>query len=400
MSMYIEDLLHLYVDTIGVDDADKPILTSISKQCKKGVALTDRQYELVKNKLTERINVFEGYVDGNLYNYLLPRLPIRQIDRSKYIKLVTHAEMLGENSVYESYKENWIWVKVRFPFAKKLIGKLDQLKTKINNRQHYYHVKGSHEHYFKLSGEVVYWLIETFKGSHFEVDDKLVDYYKRSKEIIENPISYRIEYADGKFKNLSDDVLINVKNLSTLNIVDRRIRYGYSVAIEPSDENLTNIIAFREQPQVCIDPEQYTLQEIAESLKVLDRLPILVLIDNDDKIDQVKTIHEAFDFVDNKLQSVLFRVDSEPEYNLNDYVKEHGLNNWVDKNTQIVYIKKNQLPKIVFSSGFTPITALALNSYRSNSSVENYINFNCDLIVFHDKEKSMFGRYATKYGFM
>ena len=72
--------------------------------------------------------------------------------------------------------------------------------------------------------------------------------------------------------------------------------------------------------------------------------------------------------------------------------KEHKLNNWVDKDTQIVYIKKSQLPKIIFNSGFKPITALGLNSYRSNTNVEHYIRFNCDLLIFYDAEPSMFYR--------
>ena len=131
---------------------------------------------------------------------------------------------------------------------------------------------------------------------------------------------------------------------------------------------------------------------MAQSLKQLERLPLLVLIDAGDYLDQVKQIHNAFDFVPNNLQSVLFRDDSKDNYNVNDYIREHKLNNWVDNNTQIVYIKKSQLPKIIFDSGFTPITTLGLNSYRSNTNVDNYCKFNCDLMIFYDDKPSIFNR--------
>jgi hypothetical protein len=395
MFAYIEDILHYYVDTIGINNTDSSILTSISRQCKKGIALTDRQYELVKNKLLANKELFENIEDS-----LQPRLPLRQIDRSKYITLVTHAEVAGDRTPYESYKENWVWIKIRFPFAKKLIVKLEDVKTKIKSRHPYHHTKGTHEHYFKLSGNAVYWLIEAFGNSNFEIDDRVIEYYNSSKQIVENSAKYRIEYSNGKFKNLPDNAADNVKNLNELCVADRQIRYGYTVEKPNHNNTLQEQIAYREQPDVYIDPSLYSIDQIANSIKLLNRLPLVVLIDDGNQYDQVKTIHQAFNFVDNSLQSVLFRVDNESTYNLNDYIKEHSLNNWVDKDTKIVYIKKNQLPKLMLSSDFRPITAFALKSYRSNTNVESYIKFNCDLLVFHDVEKSIIGRYAKQYGFM
>lgn len=398
MFAHIEDILHLYVDSISIKDNDHAILASISKQCKRGIALTDRQYELVKNKLLAKTEVFVEYGIDNLTQCLTPREPLRQIDRSKYITFISHQDMIA-GQPYESYKENWIWVKIRFPFAKKLITKIEKLKTKINNRQQTYHVKGSHEHHFKLSGEVVYWIVEYFKDSKFEIDERVLEYYNQSKEIVENPNKYCIQYSNGKFKNLPQDVATNINTSNELIIADNRIRYGYAVD-QISSNCLVEKIAYRDEAIVCVDPEMHSLDELAQSLKQLNRFPLIVLIDNDNCFDQVKTIHNAFDFVDNSLQCVLFRVDSEPKYNLNNYIKDNKLNNWVDNTTKIVYIKKSQLPKVVFTSNFAPTTAFALTSYRSNTMVEHYTKFNCDLVVFHDKEKSMFGRYATKYGFV
>ena len=115
---YIEDILHYYVDTIKVNDKDTPILSSISSQVKRGLALTDKQYELVKNKLFDKKDIlFEHNIVVETGTDT--RLPLRQIDRSKYIRIVDTTEVYGQDKVYEGHKQDWLWIKVRFPFAKK-----------------------------------------------------------------------------------------------------------------------------------------------------------------------------------------------------------------------------------------------------------------------------------------
>ena len=101
---YIEDILHIVVDTIVPDTADREILKSISRQCKKGTALTDRQFELIKSKMwSYEKKLKEHNID--LTSSIEPRLPIRSIDRSQYVTITNSIEVF-ENKVYESYKDN------------------------------------------------------------------------------------------------------------------------------------------------------------------------------------------------------------------------------------------------------------------------------------------------------
>ena len=134
---YIEDILHLLVDSIGVDQADTQILTSISRQSKKGVALTDRQFELVSQKINTTYK--QVLSDNNIvFDDLSPRLPLREIDRSKYITIVDSADVYN-NDVYESKKEEWKWIKIRFPFSKKDILCVERIAN--DHRKFYYHKK-------------------------------------------------------------------------------------------------------------------------------------------------------------------------------------------------------------------------------------------------------------------
>ena len=55
-------------------------------------------------------------------------------------------------------------------------------------------------------------------------------------------------------------------------------------------------------------------------------------------------------YIDNKQVSVLFRLDSKignEAIQFNQYVKEQGLNNIVDKNTKIVYISNNKIQSLL-----------------------------------------------------
>lgn len=400
MTYFIENVLHLLVDTIGVDDTDSQIMKSISSQLKRGIALTDRQYNLMMDKIGNYKTQLESY--NIKYEGELPtRLPLRTIDRSKTIGIVTHSEMLGPDKLYETYKQNYLWIRVRFPFSKKLIAKLDSIKpVKILNN--YYHIKGSNEHFFRLNGHVVIKIVDTFKNSNFKIEDDLMDYYYKSKEISKNRDQYIFQFKHDQFLNIpvkANDSLPDYNN--NLIVADRRIRFGYKTDIVETENSLVEKIAFRKSQVVNADPKIYSLQELADAMQQLDRFPILVLIDTEDSFKQLEDIHTAFHFVDNSLQSVLFRVDNDDSKNvqLNQYVKDQNINNWVDSKTKIVYIKKTHLPKIMFTSGFKPITAFSISSYRSHSHVSAFCKFNCDLVIYHDKESSFFNSSFGSYNY-
>ena len=107
---YIEEYLeYLCKEKLNSLQSVDAIYFSIYKQTVRGLGLTDRQYALVLKKIQEFVSVED----------LPTKIPLRTIDRSKYIKLVDTANVYGQDTVYESYKSKWKWIKVRFPFSKK-----------------------------------------------------------------------------------------------------------------------------------------------------------------------------------------------------------------------------------------------------------------------------------------
>lgn len=395
MTHYIEDILHLLVDTIGISDNDSQILNSISKQCKKGTALTDRQYELVKNKLESKAELLSEH--GVVLGEYITRLPIREIDRSKYIKVVSRGE-IHDNHVYESYKANEIWFKVRFPFSKKHIVKLEGIISKCRRRgKNYTHVKGSHEHFFKKDPNIAFALVEAYEKCDFDIEQQIVDMAKETKKIKDNYKDYMPHYADNQFYNVDNSVIEQIDIDDIYQIKDNRLRHGYATTVNTDNSTLLDIVVNRPKAEVLADPAHYNMHNIAETFERLNRYPIIVVIDANNEYEQVKEVYNAFNMlVPNEQQSVLFRIENTDTENfqLNDFIKNHNLNNWVDSKTKIVYIRKNKLPKVLLNSGFTPKTMLGKTSYRLNSMVTSYVTFNCDLIVFNDDTSSSFNRFS------
>jgi len=368
---YLEYLCNEKLDSLQSVDA---IYFSIYKQTVRGLGLTDRQYSLVLKKIQQYVTVDE----------LPTKIPLRSIDRSKYIKLVETIDVYGQDTVYESYKTKWKWIKVRFPFSKKDIVKIDSIQIKHSE---YFHKKGSHEHYYKFTPKNLYNIISALQTRNFDIEQQLLDYYKK----VENIKNTKFDLFE---TCLPEDVKQSILSMNKTIYADRRLRYGYNVEHVYSD-TLIDTIAYRKQHEVCLDPKVHTMQSIVETITQLERFPLIVLIDEDTSFLQLRQIHaELSKVVDNKYQSVLFRIDSKDDNNckVNDYIKDNELNNWVDNSTKVVYIKKNKLPKVLLQSDFQPICALAKTSTRCNKNVRLYMQSFCDCILYHDQSLSLFRR--------
>ena len=165
----VEDSLELLVGlrktvSFELEKSDISFLSSIARQTFKGVALTDRQCNVVKEKLIKYKEQFEKEeynVDLALTNL---RMPLREIDRSKFIKLIDDAPLNSPNEK---------WIRIRFPFSKKLIAELDNMLRLFNLE--YSHSKGTHEHHFKLTERAVFELVSRFQSRHFIIDQEILD---------------------------------------------------------------------------------------------------------------------------------------------------------------------------------------------------------------------------------
>lgn len=385
----LEAIAGLSCDTsIEIEKSDKTIMYSIARQVYKGSALTDRQYALMKTKLAAYKDQFLENAFDNFDTALESlRLPLREIDRSKYIKIVSHAEMVGPNNVYESYKQDWKWIKVRFPFSKKDIMKINAIP-----KFSYEHDKGSHEHYFALNEKSIDSVCTQFINTQFEIDKELLNWYEEIKIIKSNPSKYVPGLWNDTLSNFPKKANVHFKNFSRLQLLDRKRQLGIEYITCDKDNTMENLIAQRSHPEICLDPKEYYLDEIIAGLKKLERFPLLVIISPENSLHELRSFVEAFEQhnFNTQKQTVLFRTRSSDDYNVNNYIKDKKLNNWLDSNTEVVYISKDKLPKLLFKNNWHPQAAISISSVRNNHKVQNYIDSVCDLIIYNDDSPSIF----------
>ena len=391
--------------SVDVEDVDKTIVYSIARQTFRGKALTDRQLNVMIEKLNYYKSKMDFVNDNDWANALSSlRMPLREIDRSKYIKIVDTIDVYGDNEVYESYKSNWQWVKIRFPFNKKTIVDLqDNLATKYNKV--YFHKKGSHEHFFKLTENTVYDIVGLFKSKEFTIDQELIDGYDKIEKIICQPHNFLPGVYDQEIKNIPQSAVDYLHNdigeVSDENIIlykDRSLMFGLEY-FDPSTlkksmntvSNLAGKIASRTSANIFISSSTWNLNEVVCALNELKRFPILVLVSERESLDQISKFYNATKhIIPAEQQTVLFRLDNVNNSEFNQYIKEHKLNNSLANDIKVVYISENKkIPKPLTESSIVFNSSLNFSSFAFTKQ-----HVQSDLMIQYDSVASPYAKYG------
>jgi len=396
----IEDLLEVLAglknqSKIQIETIDATIMHSIARQVFKGTALTDRQFALMKEKLQTYRDQFIAleYDFDRAVDTL--RQPLRHIDRSKYIKIVDYPDDIP----YQDEGKGK-FIKVRFPFSKSLIMALDKIKKNDNN---YYHTKGTHEHYYKLTERTVYDIVNAFKEKNFEIDSVLLDIYKELEILDQNKHDYIPGVYQSELKNLPNNAIEHlhkqVPEGSLLGYYDRRHLFGLhhfdNIELTLLKANpLTATIASRNTSKVLVKPSKYDLNELISSLFDLHRFPLLVILNENGASSYLADLHNCLrNVIPAEEMSVMFRLDNKYGEEFNQYVRDNKLNNLVAENTKVVYISTNKVPKPLVLSGWKPLTSMCFSSDYIRVP-EKYIA-GLDLKLEYTEESG----YMSRYGF-
>ena len=374
-------------DSINLEKSDYNLISSLARQTFKGIAYTDRQFDLAKNKITyykDQLNLTEFLV--NDLDKL--RMPLREIDRSRWIKL--EATSKGES------------IAVRFTFQKKLITALEKLSTRP-----YHYDKVRKIQYFDYSEKALFDIVSAFKDRNFDVEPRIQDMYNKIEAFDkEESVPGLYNY---KLKNLPESGLKSIVNelgnpsLDNLMLYkDRSLKYGIDVDYKGETNSLEARIATRREPNVSLDSTTMNIDTVLLALENLKRHKLLILVasgDNNSTYDDVVQIHE---YVKNLIQpsevSVSFRLDNVSDgLEFNRYIKKECINNKVDKDTKVVYNLNNKLPKPLYSSNWIPDAIILLNSngYIATRKVLDCYP-NVDLVI-HFNNPTMIAGYGEYY---
>jgi hypothetical protein len=386
-------------DKFDIDSSDYNLLTSLARQTFKGTAYTDRQAELAKQKLLQYKDQFDanGYNIDDSYSNL--RMPLRSIDRSRWVKVFDEEHLISD--------EEGPWIGVRFIFQKKLITAIERMNKFLGEGLY---DKVEKIHYFKFNENTCYEIINTFnENNNFEVEDQLLEYYEKLLEMKKNQDKYVPGIYSFKLKNLHEKSFnfaissIGQPNIDNLcNYYDKKDQFGLEhfdqEELQQSLKSLTPLaqkVVNRSQASIFVNNKEHTVNNLAEVVLELYRFPLVIVLHEDTCYDHLTQFNKAFqNIIPSERMSVMFRLDNTSEGKpFNEYIKQHNLNNVVDKDTKIVYISSNKIPKPLLKSEWFPsaaITTFAGKAY-GDAKTSTYIG-ELDLIIHYDNQLSPFMR--------
>jgi hypothetical protein len=381
---------------------DYNLITSLARQTFRGTGYTDRQCELAKEKVLNYRQQFENNKLDIDIALTSTRLPLREIDRSRWIKIVEQP-----SDVIYSSDHIGPWLAVRFIFQKKLITAIESIKRSIGDGVY---DKKEKVHYFPFNERTVFALVDAFNETNsFVIEDTVKDYYEKLQEMKNNKHKYIPGIYGLKLKNLHnksfDYAISSIGEPSIENLChyyDQKDRLGLfhfdDIDLQESLKSLTPLskkVIQRNKNQICLSPKEYTVNHLAEVVLELYRFPLVIVLDEKDCYSQLVQFHKAFNgIIPSESCSVMFRLDNDISEGkeFNQYIKQHNLNNLVDKNTKIVYISNNKVPKPLLKSEWFPITAITTSSNRSyGAKTDSYIDM-LDLVIHYDDDVSTWKR--------
>ena len=379
-----EDCLSFLLKEGQASISDKGILVSLNKQLSKKIALTDRQYALLKGKL---LNYSRCWQQNDIDESVLDNLkyPLREIDRAHWIKILDYQdkEVIG----------------IRFPFNKKVIDRIEDLRKldTHNQKSHYYK---DNTHCFPLTPKNIFRVVEIANrfNTKFTVQDDILNIYNQLLEYEKNKDDYIPGVYDYTVSNIPDVAKENLKNelgecdKDTLSLYyDRRYLYG----LKEFNQHLVNesikqhstiaqIIIKRESAVVLLNSKSTNLNDLLSAIPEINRLPMLVSLNPHNAHDTLFAIHNVLKhIIPTEQMSVMFRkLGNDP---INEYIKEQKLNNMVDKDTKVVYISSIKLPKPLLQADWKASCGLSFDSSKLTfNNVTNYVD-GFDLRITYDE---------------
>jgi hypothetical protein len=401
----IEDLLEILAGLQGqakiqIESSDYNLLYSMARQVFKGTGLTDRQYELAKEKLTKYKDQFTE-LDYNFDTAIESlRIPLRELDRSRWMKIVDYPN----NVVYESYKTHH-WIAVRFIFNKKLISLIEAIRSTDKDA---IYDKENKIHYFTLSEKNIFNVINALRDKDFDIEPELQEKYEKIKSMHDNKNDYVPGVYGFKLKNLNQKAIdyiisdIGTPDINNLALFkDRQRLYGLNyfdqIELDTSINQMTTLsqkLVKRTERHVLVNNETFNFDRLSESLIELDRFPLLIILNEKTDFDELVTTYDSFrNIIDYDNFCVLYRKDNLEDQNkyFNEYIKNNNLNNKLDNKPTVVYISKNKFPKTLLKTNWKPKAAIMFgsNSYLTNNKLSSYLN-ELDLVIHYDNDISPF----------
>ena len=378
-------LVHLFKNAFLTEKVfpskDKRILLSLARQLLQNTFLTESQSKLLAKIFKENTVHLEGIVndvhdvlDNNLWS---ESFRVIQKIRKIYIDPEDSEALI-----------------IEFTYDKRLRNKL----TGLNNRlQGPLSTHGTRHFSVALTEKNIHLLVGEFLQENFEIDEKIMKFYEDVDTVLKTS---EINFAIGNTTNenlkkllRSDLGALAVDDILLLN--DRKIRYQYEIYEKIPDFSLTTAIAQRPSTNIFINSVSHTLIDIVDSLKKLNRLPLLVVFDghsseiNKKSLNLLSEALVANSIVDHV--GIYFRFNQQADSSgFNKSVSELGYNKNLSDQSQVAGIAAGKLPKFFIKDKWKPKSVISFTTSFRNSKSYVYCN-DVDLIIYYGDKKPLQG---------
>jgi hypothetical protein len=372
-------------------DRDKQILIDIAKKVYKGLALTDRQYEVVKKIFITRYKTQFKNRDIDIENSVNSlRQPIRYLDRSEYIKIEQGKDFV--DPIWSGFTPAKV-IAVRFPFNMTYSKIIADIKKTEYDLSRFYSQRIKDIYILPYTEKIIYKLISKFKNKIKDIDKTLLEVYEQCELIAKKPENFVPGIYNFEIKHSSENVVQYYKDLFGTPVhenlflyYDRREKMGLvnfnDRDIENSQKNLSVLskkVLMRKWPRINLDLKKWPLEQIMECVIELRRFPLLVVLPGQTEKECLESLHQQHslfkNIVANNDVSVLTRMKNTNNFGkeFNEYIKNNNLNNSLAKSTKIVYITSKKIPKPLLISDWTPEAVLICDNTRNYSKVDSYV---------------------------
>lgn len=256
-------------------------------------------------------------------------------------------------------------------------------------------INGMHT-YFLLTEKNVFNIVNGLKKYHFEKSSQIQSLYDEINAIDKHKYikSFDIEEIHHSFLKtlLIEDIGTTENNLL---LEDRKLKFQYSVNSGVSGDELVAKIATRKNNKIFINSNQYSLDEVAQSIRQLKRVPLLFIFDEYnvksslDNLILVKGVLDRMEITPN--MGVYFRFPNEGQgEEFNKLVSDSGYNKKLDADNKISIIANGKLPKFFLKNSWYPKSVISFSNQLRNNKTSVYCN-ECDLIVYYNTTPPVIG---------
>jgi hypothetical protein len=351
---------------------DRSILFSMASQLKKPLALTEKQANLAMKIINENKHLYESIEELNsLLENPLYKYTFRNIDSSRKIFLITEDK-----------------IAIKFPFD----NVINKLLDKLPGRKNYDIV--SRAHVYKLNEINIESIMNIFKDRGFEIDLKIEQWYKEIEDIKSSPTSHVPSI------NINENVEISNcnsyteeyfnKNKSGVLIEDLFLAKTMNLFFSKEIHDIIQTLNISELTKKYLVNSSYSVsvagilkQDLCMTFQELNSYPILILADENEKELMAWIISLRQYGVDPCDMSVLFRSDKNVAFN--EYIKTQQLNNLVDTNTKVVFIK-NKMPKILYKLNFTPKIIVSSSMFYVHYTSQKVVDSHPAVMYYSEKQ--------------